>query len=477
MLLNGFMPLADSGLRNLTSKSGLIFVRMFRYCYGNLAGKSVLILGVLIHRLTINADALMTPLKIPLTHFFRVLILLVTVVTVSGCGSETGLYQPPSLVNIQSSKQNGIYPKALSGLIEVKSFDVYVDQQLVHAVVAGVITKGSALSVRYLRSEDGGRHWSKPITLSDKFPAPIASRGNDIQIAAANEKLVALWQTRGEFPNQGPMVSVYSKDAGETWQMGDNPAANNTGDQAHIDLATDQNGDFHAVWLEDPQENGYQSVRYAKSTTGGQHWESGKTLDDSTCSCCWNTLIASGAGDLNLLYRDMQPRDMALLQSKDYGVTWQRISTVGDFKWQFDGCPHIGGGLAVAPGSPSNTLHGVVWTGVENKQGLYYLRSGNNGKTWSAPQRLGKNAMHGDIAAADAGYISAVWDEMGPEGSRVVISRSENGGRIWSSTTTLSQTGSLATHPRVVRTSAGILAVWTEKLPKQPAQWSMALFE
>ncbi len=412
----------------------------------------------------------MSQFRISTTGFGGALILALLVLT--GCAHDPALYQ--TTVLDETMPKNRFYPKAALGLADIKSFDIAVDKQFVHAVIAGNVKKGGALSVYYLRSEDGGRHWLKPVPIGHGALAPIASRGNDIQIAASGEHLVILWQTSGEFPHQGPLTGVYSSDAGKTWLISQNPAANNAGDQAHLDLVADQQGNFHVVWLEDPEEHGFQSVRYARSLDGGAHWEKASTLDDSTCSCCWNRLISLDSGELNLLYRDMEPRDMGLIQSKDQGANWHRVSTVGAFNWRFEGCPHIGGGLAE---SQTNVLHSVVWTGLEKQQGLYYLGSKNNGVSWSVPKKFGNNAQHGDIAAIDAQHLVAIWDEMGSDGSYIVYARSDNAGTTWTAPISLSKTDEVASHPRAIKTSEGLLLLWTEQPFKQPLQWSMLLLE
>lgn len=359
------------------------------------------------------------------------------------------------------------------GLQEVTSFDVMVDHDKIHALIAGKIAeKNDHVIVRYLSSEDGGQHWSTAVDVSQDTK-PIAVRGNDVQLAATGDNLVAIWQTKGELPSMGAMVSRYSHDAGKTWHAGTNPAVDNNGDQAHIDVIADTQGIFHTVWLADPEENGYQSLRYARSIDGGEHWQASQKLDDSTCSCCWNTLAISPSGELNVLYRDMKPRDMALMQSADNGVTWRRTSTVGEFNWQFEGCPHIGGGLAIAN---DNSLYSTVWTGVEGKAGLYTLRSSDNGKTWSAPQALGGLASHSDIAVNNQ-HVMAIWDERESDGSSIFSTQSDDGGKTWSTPKRLSTTGIMATHPRLVVTQSGFLAMWTEKHNKQPSQWVVKSLE
>ena len=354
-------------------------------------------------------------------------------------------------------------------LQEVISFDVIVDHDIVHALIAGTESKKKQTVLRYLYSEDGGESWSEAVDIANNIQT-IATRGNDVQIAAFENNVVAIWQTKGELPGMGAMVSYYSHDAGKTWQAGTNPAVDNHGDQSHIDIIADNKGIFHTVWLSDPEENGYQSLRYARSLDGGEHWQASVKLDDSTCSCCWNTLALSPSDELNILYRDMKPRDMALMQSADNGVTWQRTSTVGEFNWQFDGCPHIGGGLTVGE---DNKLFSSVWTGVEGKAGLYTLHSTDNGKTWTTPQAIGKLASHSDIAVNNQ-QVKIIWDEREPDGFSIFSAQSDDG-VSWSTPKRLSSKGIMATHPRIVATEQGFLAMWTEKHPKQPNKWVMKI--
>lgn len=396
------------------------------------------------------------------TAYFFTLIIGVTLL-LTACFNSQSVAPDNMMINLTSS----------SGLQDIISFDVTTHDDIIHALVAGKSTdKTNRTVVRYLFSEDGGQQWSLAVDVATNSN-PIAVRGNDIQLTATGENLVAIWQTRGEFPSMGAMVSRYSHDGGKTWHAGTNPAIDNNGDQSHIDVIADKQGIFHAVWLADPEENGYQSLRYARSIDGGEHWQASLKLDDSTCSCCWNTLAVSPSGEINVLYRDMKPRDMALMQSSDNGVTWRRTSTVGEFNWQFEGCPHIGGGLAIGE---DNTLYSTVWTGVEGKAGLYTLRSTDNGKTWSPPQSLGGLASHSDIAV-NKQQVMAIWDEREPDGASIFSAQSHNGGVSWSTPKRLSATGIMATHPRLVATPSGFLALWTEKHNKQPSQWMLKIVD
>ncbi|WP_181258263.1 sialidase family protein [Nitrosomonas aestuarii] len=364
------------------------------------------------------------------------------------------------------------YSKSTLGLYDISTFDVYADRQTVHIIAGGKQTKGDRqLTVQYMQSKDGGRNWTNPITINEKKTAISAKRGNDIQLAASGSQLVALMQEKSELPGMGPIISLYSSDHGKTWQLGANPAHDDDGNQAHIELIADQRGVFHAVWLEDPEENGYQSIRYAQSIDGGKQWQQPKTLDDTTCSCCWNTMVLSSQGLLNVLYRDMVPRDMTLIQSADNGSSWQHVGTVGEFGWQLNGCPQTGGSLAYVRQNKVELLHSLVWTGMNEKAGLYYLVSSDNGRNWSAPKRLGVAAINGDLAGHDGRGVMAVWNEMEAVGMSVIYAETKDNGVTWSSPVRIAKADNAATQPRLVATTgSNALVLWTEKLAGWPGK-------
>lgn len=405
--------------------------------------------------------------------FWRICLFAVAGMALAGCSEQTGRQRAAGEA-LHATTVMPFDAKAL-GLRNLVSFDVYVDGSTVHAALVATPPDSKQPYIAYLHSADGGLHWSAPQAMSQQFTQTVESKaGNDIQIAASGDNLMVMWQTRGELPGMGPLLTVYSGDAGKTWRMGANPAGMD-GDQSHHDLAADADGRFHAVWLDDRDENGYQGLRYSRSGDTGQHWEVAKTLDDSSCSCCWNRINIAADGKINVLYRDMAPRDMALVQSADGGASWYRLSTVGAFNWQFDGCPHNGGGLSYAD---DGSLHGVVWTGAETVVGLYHMQSADDGKNWMPPQRIGEGTagFHADIAA-DADRLVIVWDAMGPEGSRVFISETADNGGSWSAARLLSSPTATAEFPRIVATPVGLLAMWSEQQAGAGKQWLSAVLQ
>lgn len=362
-------------------------------------------------------------------------------------------------------------------LSDTRSMDIYVEGTAIHALVSG--TTGSVMAgtarVHYLRSEDGGRTWSNPVVVSTG-KAPAARRGNDVQIAVAGATLVAVWPVAGALPGLAQIAIAFSLDRGRSWQAGTRPGSGPEHvDEGYMDLAADQAGGFHLVWLDDRDETGrHAGVRYS-SSVDGRRWSPVATLDPSSCTCCWLSLVSSGERALGVLYRDDEPHDMALLRSID--GRWARAGSVGAFGWDFRGCPHAGGALTVTGEASARhlpvMLHAVVWTGREPGTGLYYLRSTDGGRRWGLPHRLGDaRARHGDIAALAGNHLVAAWEQAWPEGSRILISESRDGGAHWSDPIPLSGGRSEAQYPRVVATPLGARVFWTEA--GAGARWAMA---
>jgi hypothetical protein len=142
---------------------------------------------------------------------------------------------------------------------------------------------------------------------------------------------------------------------------------------------------------------------------------------------------------------------------------WQRLNHVGAFNWQFDGCPHIGGGFDFQTTAGKDRMHAVVGTGHPEHLGIHYSQSNDAGKTWSTAIPFGdESAIHSDIAAHNNGRVVAVWDMMNEDGLAIFVSESSDKGDHWTHPKQISKTGMRATHPNVVKSEQGFLVIWTE---------------
>ena len=353
----------------------------------------------------------------------------------------------------------------ISQIGNILSLDVYVDGSTIHLLFADKHSEIKTAHLRYQYSDDHAKSWSKPVRVDKDCPMPYArGRGTDFHLAADGNRLVAVWMTKGSgFMGRGPLVTAYSEDGGRSWSPGPNPADDGTdGDHSFMDITADPTGNFHLIWL-DKRIGKTKGLYSSTSRDGGKTWSKNITVDSATCDCCWNDITVDSQGTLYTLYRDLDPRDMALAISEDNGNTWVSGNVVGDFGWDFDGCPHVGGGIVVNNSGRKSELHTVVWTGKEDRIGLYYLQSSDIGKKWTPPKRLGtKDARFPDIAVNAKGYLAVVWDDLIKDKTAIFSSTSTDNGKTWSKPRSLSLPGVDPTHARIVSLDNNFHVFWTE---------------
>lgn len=328
-------------------------------------------------------------------------------------------------------------------------------------------------------SRDGGKSWTQPVAVdSGQTLTPSLTRSNDARLAVSGNTLMAFWTSfkEGAMHNAGPMAEAISTDGGKHWRPGVSPADWQEG--AHAFFSTDGDGrQLHAVWLDSrhgpSQVRGAQGMRHALSRDGGQSWSKNITLDDVTCACCWTTARLY-EGTLYVLYRDKQPSDMSM--GVLHGQQWQRLGTVGEFNWFFEGCPHIGGGMAFAGSKNNPSIHAVIGTGLPEQSGIYYLHSNDGGKSWTQPVRMGdETGLHGDVAIDANGRLVVVWDAIADDGLAIFAAERLHDGKF-TEPVKLSAPGARAAFPRVVPAGKKFLVVWTQSKDGKREELAMQHF-
>ena len=341
------------------------------------------------------------------------------------------------------------------------SIDVFAQDLTVDLLVAE--RDGGVLELHQQRSLDGGETW-EPVRVIDTTvkPISIARRGNGPQIVAHQGHIAVHWSTTGSARfGAGPMVTAISDDAGRTWQLGPNPSTNDSvGAQNFADMTADEDGMFYVAWIGSHDGPAGRALEIARSPDFGATWEQHQLVDTSSCVCCWNRMITPRTGTVRVLYRDYGIRDMALASTDDAGVTWSLDGTVGRFNWEFSGCPHVGGGIAVGMDNKgTEQLHALVWTGHNERHGLYWVKSTNDGTTWTTPQRIGDyRARHADLGAIGRTVVAA-WDEAGD----IWVSISHDLGVQWNEARRVSDESRAASHPIVLQTGETFRIFWTER--------------
>lgn len=190
---------------------------------------------------------------------------------------------------------------------------------------------------RYARSDDGGRHFSKPIPILDSSPRPQGLEFSvwDLVVGPQGHVHVALhnnaWKLKLPKEEWGFFYARLAPGANEF-----SPVRNiNKTPSEGFSLAADAKGNLTACWLADKL---YANVSHDHGESFGPTQEISTELDP--CNCCTTAATYGADGRLAILYREETDnnRDMFLvLWDQDHGkVTRQPVSTVS---WKIDQCP------------------------------------------------------------------------------------------------------------------------------------------
>jgi hypothetical protein len=181
----------------------------------------------------------------------------------------------------------------------------------------------------------------------------IAFSGQTIVITAVAGKTPAEGQHAHGLPSDGDLIAWRSVDGGRNWSKGvsvnDAPGAPTEGLHS---LAADAKGTLFAAWLD--KRGGHGTRLYgARSTDGGATWSKNAMIyqspEGTICECCHPSVAMDGGGQILVMWRNCLAgsRDMYLTRSAD-GMTFSRPEKLGSGTWQLNACPMDGGGLAVS---------------------------------------------------------------------------------------------------------------------------------
>lgn len=372
-----------------------------------------------------------------------------------------------------------------SGAADTAHFDVYADGDAIHLLTGHGKKGGPSILLFHRVSKDGGASWSKPVRVNAGTERLSAHHpGENPSIAGSGNRLVVAWTAPRPNARRGGLIqTAVSDDGGATWKNGPSPYADAAGSQTFMRMTAGGAGSasgagagagggaaagsaggttasraMHMVWLD--SREGRQGLRYARSSDLGATWGKDVALAPRTCDCCWNSIAtrvgSGGEGEVSVLYRGGEPRDMMHMASSD-GAKWNPPASIGGFGWNIQGCPHVGGALAVQ----GKALHALVWTGKDGALGLYHsflaAEAGAASAAWSKPAKLGTDdAKNADLTIGSDGNLIAVWDEAGGIGSPLRLARSGDGVK-WSAPSTVAASKE-ATHPRVVAAGGTLVA-------------------
>ena len=179
-------------------------------------------------------------------------------------------------------------------------------------------------------------------------------------------------------------------------------------------VAADGSGNVYVAWHgrtdDDPASESGRRVWLARSRDDGATFAAEEPVSQhpaGACACCGMTALASGSGQVDLLFRAATggtERGMVLLHSRDGGSSFSAHPVQS---WRLNACPMSSAALVEGPG-----LSGT-WAAWETSGQVYFARIDPAGGVAPpiAPPGDPHNRKHPALAVNDRGEVLLAWSE------------------------------------------------------------------
>ncbi len=326
---------------------------------------------------------------------------------------------------------------------------------------------GGAVSVAH--SDDDGKSFSPPIV--------IGQHGAMLDVGADARPQIVL-------DTQGRVTVAYDvfKDRQYNAQVMVSTSADGTAFSAPHSLSSEpasqrfpmleatQDGAIFMAWLDKRTVAAARSkgiaqagaaLAYAWSHDGGASFGPEQIAADHSCECCRLALAFDAQQRPVVLLRSIygkNERDHAVVTFSADGSAGPAYRVAADH-WAIDGCPHHGPSLAVAG---DGSYQAAWFTLGQARQGLFYARSADGGKTFSAPSAVGdadQQAGRPQLLAR-GNEVWLAWKEF--DGKRVFIKarHSADAGLHWSADRLIGSTSAYADHPQLTAGRQHVYLSW-----------------
>ncbi|MGJ0533126.1 sialidase family protein [Methylocystis sp.] len=325
-------------------------------------------------------------------------------------------------------------------------------------------------SVYAAASSDNGATFSAPTAIATVGDGVIDAHGDARPkiVALKDGTLLATYTTRPDKQMIGTIFTARSTDGGKTFSTPQ--ALLSEGGQRFDSIVVNRKGRIYAGWLDkthalkakaEGKEFLGSGVAFAYSDDGGKTFKGKSILIDHACECCRMSGALDKDGTPVFAWRqvlDGNVRDhmVAKLSADAAQATATRVS---DDDWAINSCPHHGPSIAI---DAAGDWHVVWFTKGKKRQGLYYARSLDAGKSFSEPEKFGDDARaagHPTLVAAK-GRLYRVWKEFDGTTTTIAMQMSRDNGKSWSAPRVMAQTLDASDHPELIAHNGAAYLSW-----------------
>jgi hypothetical protein len=268
----------------------------------------------------------------------------------------------------------------------------------------------------------------------------------------------------GRFPVSS-LRFARSGDGGSSWS---DPVTVNEGEQfgSHNfhSLLAGPDSVIYTAWLHNVA--GTSGVWLRISQDAGRTWSPAAAIhSEPTCPCCRTALARAPDGTLYASWRKIfagDVRDIVVMASRDGGNTWEAPVKPRDDGWVFPGCPHAGASLKV---DAAGTVHIGWWTGRQGAAGVWYGRSTDGGRTWTATpiDTASRSApAHVQLALSEQGAVVVAWDDGQSSRPRIFLRASFDKGQVFGPQLAFSDSAVAGQYPVLDIHHDSITVAWSQ---------------
>ena len=267
--------------------------------------------------------------------------------------------------------------------------------------------------IRFSRSLDGGKTFSQPVTVNDNLE--IISHRFDVMGVNNRGQIFIAWLDKRD-------LSAAAKKGEKYAGLG---------------------------------------LYYAVSDDEGKSFHPNIKAADHACECCRVAMAMDTDGYPVAVWRhvyDTNIRDHAVVRL-DGKMVSVRLSHEN---WNVAGCPHHGPSLSIAA---DGVYHATWFSNAPERQGLFYAYSADRGRTFSAPLNFGNpeaQPAHPYVLSLGS-RVYLVWKEFDGENTGIFGMRSGDGGKSWSVPEKLADTSDMSDWPLLIGTNNQAYLSWNTK--------------
>lgn len=318
-------------------------------------------------------------------------------------------------------------------------------------------------------SRDNGKSFAPPFLIAALDPATLDDNGEARPklVALDDGTLVASYTTKPERSYEGTIFITRSSDEGKSFSK-PQPLIDGKG-QRFDAFVLGPKGRLYVAWLDKTNAEKAKAagetfagsgIAVAWSDDGGATFAGRTILQNHSCECCRIGAALDRDGLPVFTWRHVfenNHRDhmVAKLSADGTSLVGGRVSSD---EWATT-CPHHGPTLAI---DKAGAWHVAWFTRGKQRQGLFYARSTDGGKTFSEPEQLGdpERAPSRPQLLAVGKKLYRAWKEFDGTTTTIALQSSQDGGRHWDAVRVVASTTDASDHPLLLESKGRAYLSW-----------------